>query len=232
MKQLHISIFFLFLISLSSNGFTLTGKQKKEIIFDGKTLNGWKKVGGTAVFNVEVNAIVERFGFKAGNTFLITEKHYGDFIMELDVMMDDALTNSGVQLRSFYNDIDQKVYGLQYETDATPRGFTGALYDPGRKGWVYPLTLNLNAKSKFEVGKFNHIRIESIVNETRTWINDIPASYVIDTTEKKGFIGLQMQEVAKEELAGKKVYFKNITIHTQQLAQKPLAGGLYVVNHL
>src|SRR5437879_5648359 len=72
-------------------------------LFDGKTLNGWKRLAGLAEYKVEDGAIVGTTVFNSGNTFLVTEKEYGDYILELDIRIDDTTANSGVQMRSHYN---------------------------------------------------------------------------------------------------------------------------------
>lgn len=66
-------------------------------LFDGKTLNGWKRLAGTADYKVENGVIVGTTVFGSGNTFLVTEKEYGDFILELDIRIDDTTANSGVR---------------------------------------------------------------------------------------------------------------------------------------
>src|SRR5436190_23399930 len=73
-------------------------------LFDGKTLDGWKKLGGTADYKVENGMIVGSTVANSPNTFLCTEKEYGDFILELEVKLDDTTSNSGVQLRSHFSD--------------------------------------------------------------------------------------------------------------------------------
>ena len=79
----------------------------------------------------------------------------------------------------------------------------------------------LKLKPPFKLGEYNHIKIECIGNETKTWVNNIPVAYVVDTVDYKGFIGLQVHAVSKPEEAGKNVYFKNIKIQTTGL--KPTA---------
>src|SRR5580698_32286 len=71
-------------------------------LFDGKTLNGWKRLAGTADYKVENGAIVGTTIFNSGNSFLVTDKEYGDFILEMDVKIDDTTSNSGVQMRSHF----------------------------------------------------------------------------------------------------------------------------------
>src|ERR1700754_1166399 len=72
-------------------------------LFDGKTLKGWKRLAGTADYKVEDGQIVGTTVLNSGNTFLVTEKEYGDFILELDAKIESTLSNSGVQTRSHFN---------------------------------------------------------------------------------------------------------------------------------
>src|ERR1700729_2310671 len=72
-------------------------------LFDGKTLNGWKRLAGTAEYTVENGAIVGTGVAGSGNSFLVTEKEFGDFVLEMDVRVDDTSSNSGIQVRSHYD---------------------------------------------------------------------------------------------------------------------------------
>lgn len=213
---------------------TASLSQAQTKIFDGKTLNGWKRLAGTADYKVEDGQIVGTTVMNSGNTFLVTEKEYGDFILELDTKIESKLSNSGVQTRSHYdaagNGGKGKVYGRQFEIDPSDRNWSGGIYDEGRRDWLYPLDLNAKAKDAFKVGEFNHIRIECIGNEMKTWVNGIPTADVVDTVDAKGFIGLQVHGISKEEQAGKKVYFKNFNLQTTNLKPKPFPKDIYVVN--
>jgi len=213
---------------------TVTLSHAQEKIFDGKTLKGWKRLAGTADYKVENGAIVGTTVLNSGNTFLVTEKEYGDFILELDTKIESTLSNSGVQTRSHFNPAGHEgkglVYGRQFEIDPSDRKWSGGIYDEGRRDWLYPLDLNEKAKSAFKVGEYNHIRIECIGNEMRTWINGQPVADVVDTVDTKGFIGLQVHAVTKEEQAGKKVYFKNLRIQTTNLKRMPFPKDIYTVN--
>src|SRR6201996_1840173 len=81
----------------------ITIAQSSPELFDGKTLNGWKRLAGTADYKVEDGAIVGTTVLNSGNTFLVTEKEYGDFILEMDTKIESPLSNSGVQVRSHYD---------------------------------------------------------------------------------------------------------------------------------
>ncbi|MGN0003592.1 MAG: DUF1080 domain-containing protein [Sphingobacterium composti] len=202
-------------------------------LFDGKTLKGWKAVGGKAPYTVENGTIVGTMTKKTPNSFLITEKEYGDFILELEVKLEGNSTNSGIQTRSQLdpnaNNGLGRVFGRQVEIDPTQRAWTGGIYDEARRGWLYPLDLNEQAKTAYKAEQFNHVRIESVGNELKTWVNDVPIAYVIDTIDSKGFIGLQVHSVP-EELHGKKVYFKNIKIQTKNLKRKDFPNDIHIVN--
>ncbi len=62
-------------------------------------------------------------------------------------------------------------------------------------------------------------------------MNGVPAAYVIDTLDKSGFIALQVHGIGSNlKLDGKKVYFKNINIQTENLKSQSFPKGIYTVN--
>ena len=201
-------------------------------LFDGKTLNGWKRVAGTADYKVENGVIVGTTVMNSGNTFLVTDKEYGDFDLELDIKIDSPVSNSGVQTRSHFNTAEHSgvVFGRQLEIDPSSRSWSGGIYDEARRQWLYPLDLHPQAKSVFKVGEYNHIKVECLGNEMKTWINNVPVAYVVDDVDLKGFIGLQVHGITTKEQEGKKVYFKNIKIKTTDLKPSPFPADIYVAN--
>ena len=227
------SIAVILVISICTIHFAVSA-QSTPSLFDGKTLKRWKRMAGTADYQVENGAIIGTTVLNSGNTFLVTEKEYGDFILEMDVKIESPLSNSGVQVRSHFdpaaNNGKGKVYGRQFEIDPSDRKWSGGIYDEGRRDWLYPLDLNAKAKDAFNVGVYNHIYMECIGNEMRTWINGIPVADVVDTLDSKGFIGLQVHAVTTPEQAGKKVYFKNLVIQTKHLEPKPFPTDIYALN--
>jgi hypothetical protein len=200
-------------------------------LFDGESLKGWKVLGGKAEFKVEDGMIVGTTVANTGNSFLTTEKNYSDFILELDFKIEDTANNSGVMVRSHYDGSGTgRVYGRQVEIDPSARKWSAGIYDEQRRGWLYPLTLNTNAQDAFLPDEFNHLKIECIGNETKTWLNNQPVAYVVDTIDNNGFIALQVHSVSDDSRAGKKVFFKNVTLKTQNLKPTPFDNNIYVVN--
>ena len=203
-------------------------------LFDGKTLDGWKKGAGDADYKVENGAIVGTTVVASSNSFLVTDKEFDDFVLELEAKIDDTTSNSGIQLRSHIdpngNNGKGKVFGYQYELDPSSRKWTAGIYDEGRRDWLYPLSLNHAAQDAFKLHDLNKIKIECFGNTIRTWVNDVPAAELVDTFDKKGFIGLQVHAVSKAEEAGKKVYFKNIRLMPITKASADFPKNVYVMN--
>ncbi|RAV27539.1 3-keto-disaccharide hydrolase [Sinomicrobium soli] len=207
-----------------------------DYLFDGKTLNGWTKITGTADFIVEDSAIVGITRSKTPNTFLVSEKQYDDFILEVDVKVEDDFGNSGVQIRSHY-DPDGKngkglVYGYQVEIDPTERNWSGGIFDEGRRKWLYPLSLNPESQKAFKKGQYNTFHIEAIGHEIKTWINGVETSYIADDADARGFIGFQVHKIANPKHEGIRTYFKNIRIKTKNLKSTPFKKDVFVVNNL
>jgi hypothetical protein len=203
-------------------------------IFDGKSLDGWKQMTGKAEYSVYQGMIVGKSVPGSPNSFLCTEKEYSDFALEMEVLVEDTTINSGVQFRSHYDPHANagvgKVYGYQYEIDPSSREWSGGIYDEGRREWLYPLTLNPKARAPFKEKAWQKIHIECVGNETRTWINNVPAAYLVDMLDYQGFIGLQVHAVSKPEMAGMHVFFKNIKIKSIDKFTSEFPKGIYVVN--
>ncbi len=231
---------FLLLIILIANGANMVYSQTKsgwQDLFDGKTLSGWTRLAGTADYKAEDGNIVGTTVVNSGNSFLVTEKKFSDFILELDIKVDDTTSNSGVQLRSHFNPDGHEgrglVYGYQFEIDPSSRRWSGGIYDEGRRDWLYPASLNQNAQSAFKLGEYNHVKVECLGHEIKTWLNNIPVAYVVDTMDLNGFIGLQVHSIGGNlKLAGEKIYFKNIRIKTTSLESTPFPPGIYVLNNI
>ncbi|RZS97379.1 uncharacterized protein DUF1080 [Cecembia calidifontis] len=203
-------------------------------LFNGENLDGWKAVGGAAEFEVKDGVIIGYAKANTPNTFLITEQDYTDFILELELKIEDLSSNSGVMARGQYDpaarDGKGLVFGYQIEADPSPRAWSGGLYDEARRGWLYPLDLNPAAKSAFKMGEWNHYRIEAIGNTIKTWINGQEVAYVVDDMDSKGHIGLQVHSINNPEDEGNKTYFRNVRIQTENLEPKPFIGEVFVVS--
>lgn len=199
-------------------------------LFNGKDLKGWKQLNGQAIYEVKNGEIIGTTIPSTPNSFLATDKDYGDFILELEFWADSTM-NSGIQFRSeskadFQNG---RVFGYQMEIDPSTRAWSGGIYDEARRLWLYSLEFNPGAKKAYKKSGWNKYRIECIGKSVKTWVNGVPAAYLIDDMLTKGFIALQVHSIEKPEDAGKQIRWRNIRIQTQNLVPAK-EDGIFVVN--
>src|SRR5215212_1282191 len=110
-KKLIGAIWFIIVgISLSAQG---PEKGWKDL-FDGKSFTGWKKLAGNAEYKIEDGSIVGITVPSSPNTFLVTEEEYGDFIVEMEVRLEDSSINSGVQFKSKFDSVARNGKGMVY----------------------------------------------------------------------------------------------------------------------
>lgn len=184
-------------------------------LFDGKTLNGWSVHSGFAKYKVEDGAILGTAVEGSPNTFLCTEKEYGDFILEFEVKCDPSL-NSGVQIRSqiakegtFFvfrgrngepatrRIPPDRVYGYQVEIARSP-GNSGGIYDEARRAFFLAgVGDSPEAAGALKNNEWNKYRIECKGSSIKTWINGIACADLKDSMDAKGTIGLQVHGVGK-----------------------------------
>lgn len=184
-------------------------------LFDGKTLNGWKRAAlGIAEYKVVDGTIYGKTVEGSGNTFLASIKEYGDFELEFEVKVHDAL-NSGVQIRSrekTEQDIPAgenksggngigRFHGPQVEIEAGP-GQAGYIYGEATGyGWLSPEPKDeKHQHSHIKNGEWNKFRIVAKGARIQTWINGQPVADLthdgIYKTHPKGHIGLQVHGIA------------------------------------
>lgn len=175
-------------------------------LFNGKDLTGWKIKGGNGQYKVEDGAIVGFGKNIKANTFLCTEKEYGDFEITFEFKFDHLKGNSGFMYRAAATP-EGRVFGYQCEGDNTKRAWTAGLYDESRRGWLFPnqndpkhaqhrtdFTAEGNAVFKWD--DWNTITVRCKGNHIQTWLNGVKRVDYVDTDPKndtrKGFFGLQV----------------------------------------
>ena len=194
-------------------------------LFDGKTLDGWKQHGGKALYTVKNGEIIGSSVPNTPNSFLCTEKEYGDFILEVEFKVHPEL-NSGIQIRSqvFAEEKEietegkkrklpaDRVHGYQVEIDPSERSYSGAIYDEARRGrFLADLADNEAARKAFKQGEWNKFRIECKGDSIKTWINGVPAVDLKDSVTPKGIIALQVHGV-RDRADPLEVRWRNIRI--------------------
>jgi len=208
----------------------LTAKEKADgwiLLFDGKTLDGWKTSSGRPSKTPVEDGCINPHG--CGGYMMIHEKEWSDFILSLDFKISKGC-NSGIFVRTYSltprPGKDVGFNGLEVAIDDTKgAGYhdTGAIYD-----LVKP-----SKEMRKPVGEWNHIVITCNKNLIEVELNgekvtrmDLDAftkpylrpdgtPHKFDIAYKdhprKGYIGLQDH--------GSPCWFKNIKI--KSLAAKP-----------
>lgn len=176
-------------------------------LFDGKTLDGWIQKNGTAKYKVVDGTIHGTTNEGSPNSFLCSEKEYGDFELEFEVKVHNSL-NSGVQIRSKTKEPkgDAKfgrVYGPQVEIEASGANGAEAGYVYGEAtglGWLTSKE-DLKPHKTLKDGEWNKFRVVAKGATISTWINGKQIEELthadIYKTHPKGFIGLQVHGIRK-----------------------------------
>ena len=92
---------FLAFVSLSASAFADHHSKNEWVeLFDGKSLEGWTQLSGTAKYTVEDGAIIGTTSGDPENSFLATDRFYGDLVMEVEIKTFEDRFKGGVQIRS------------------------------------------------------------------------------------------------------------------------------------
>ena len=194
-------------------------------LVDGETLNGWTQLNGKATYEVVDATIVGHTAEGSPNSFLCTDKQYGDFELEFEVKCDKGL-NSGVQIRSLTKPRKDgtpnpkgRINGPQVEIASGP-GPAGFIYGEATgRGWLSPEPKSKDPKVKrhphFKNVDWNQYRIVARGARIQTWINGQPIADLTDQkileTHPTGVIGLQVHSIRKGR-GPFKVAWRNIRI--------------------
>lgn len=168
-------------------------------LFNGKNLDGWTQRNGTATYRVEDDVIVGKTNKGSPNSFLCTDKLYGDFELHFDVKVDPQL-NSGVQIRSQSegDTPEGRVNGPQVEISLDK--MAGYVYGEAAGGWMTP-DADRKPTDRFIDGEWNSYRVVAFGNQIQTWINGHQISNLTHVerykSHPKGFIGLQVHGIGK-----------------------------------
>lgn len=192
--------------------FTAFGQGKKQELFNGKNLKGWKALNGFVEYVVEDGTIVGTSTEGSPSTYLATKKQFTNFILEYEIKM-DATLNGGVQIRSNYDKSkgENSVYGPQVEADDSPRGWSGGIYDQSRNGWRYTCEYNPEVKTAYKNLDWNKIKVIAAGNRIATWVNNTNIANLYEEQVETGFIALQVHSASGDKI-GRKTRWRNITI--------------------
>ena len=176
------------------------------VLFNGYNLDGWKNPytwGDVRVKNGEIHLEANK------KFFLVTEKTFSDFMLNVEIKLPEGKANSGVMFRAHVQ--PNKVFGYQAECDGSERRWSGGLYDEGRRGWIWPSKqgrtkdpkILSHAKESQEYMKqpkiagalkrndWNRYQISCRGNRINIKVNGVTITNIQDDTDASGHIGIQ-----------------------------------------
>jgi 3-keto-disaccharide hydrolase len=183
-------------------------------LFDGKSLDGWKRFGGqTEVWGVEEGMLVCQ---GRGGGWLGTDKPYSDFVLRLEFRMSPG-SNSGVYLRAPADTSHISRTGMEIQLldethpdfkNVKPWQLTGAIYHVAapKPGHLKPTgqwnSMEIEAQGPHVVVRLNDA---TVVDDRLDAHSDLEAEHT-GLKRKDGLIGLQSHNG--------RVAFRNIEIKT------------------
>ncbi len=175
-------------------------------LFNGENLDGWK-IHGTEKWYVEDGELICESGPDEGYGYLVTERDFKDFELELEFLQ-EAQGNSGVFFRSSIE--GTKISGWQAEVAAPGNlngDITGGIYESYGRGWLQKMPKDKEAILKIE--GWNHMRVLVRGDRVDTWLNEVHMAGLNDSTvgEADGKIALQIHDGG-----GIKVRWRNLYI--------------------
>ena len=224
MKSLFVLAMLCFV--LNSMAGDKTDKTPWKTIFNGKDFTNWKLVGSTGVAEIKDSAFYcHMTANTTEHTFVTTKEKYGDFILEMDVNTDPGY-NTGILLRCVdkpagCDTCKVSLYGYQIKIDpSTTRCWTGGIFDDFGASWhwLYDLSKDDRARKAYQIGKWNHFRVEAIGTSVKVWVNGISTTNMLNPKYAKGYIAIKihsLKNIPEEE--AKIGRFKNIRIITKNL---------------
>jgi hypothetical protein len=173
----------------------LNAADRGAALFDGKTLNGWRVAAkpqdrDKGFWRVETGLITCDSRGRADHNYvwLIHENEYADFDLTLKVRsFRESNGNSGVQVRSRYDDTIGWLDGPQIDVNPPAPWRTGLIYDETRemKRWISPSLKDWRIEESQapkswkwrhsgEGDGWNDLRIVCRGPSIKTWVNRLP----------------------------------------------------------
>lgn len=216
MKKLGFILPVVFVFSISS-GYLAQNQDMKGFtpLFDGKTLNGWRKLteysGDQGKWTVE-NGVLTGTQYPEGQGgLLVTETKFSDYEIYAEVKADYPV-DSGIFLR-----VQPNVLSYQVTIDYRPGGEVGALYCPGGGDF---LVHNPEGLSLWKRNEYNLIRarIQGQPPRIEAWINGHQVLDFQDQLQNEqtrvpasGYFGVQVHP-GPSWGEGNNIYFRKILI--------------------
>lgn len=211
---------------VSAENIAKAGENGFTPLLNGDSLDGWSVKGSKATFTVKDGEVFGTARNLKGNSFLCSDKLYGDFIFAFQMKFDNLKGNSGCMFRGQLSE-KGRVKGYQCEHDNTKRSWTAGIYDEARRGWICPSkkkgdpvfesfreAFTAQGRRLFKEDDWNTIVIQCKGDEVKIWLNDeIRLQFKESDKEiakQKGFFGLQVHGGGSCDVRWKNLFVKEL----------------------
>ncbi|MBL7873065.1 MAG: DUF1080 domain-containing protein [Cyclobacteriaceae bacterium] len=181
---------------------SFSNAQKKQSLFNGKDLTGWK-IYGTEKWYVEKGELICESGPDKQYGYFGTEKEFKDFELTLEFKQ-ESNGNSGV----FFHSQIEGVVVNGWQAEVAPLNMhSGGIYESYGRGWLIQPTAD--KEKALKEGEWNKMKVRVKGNEVTTWLNGVQMITLTDEKigSRSGKIALQIHDGG-----GVKVKWRNIFI--------------------
>ena len=183
----------------------LSQAQKKQSLFNGKDISGWK-IYGTEKWYVEKGLLVCESGPDKQYGYFATDKEYKDFELTLEFKQ-ESNGNSGV---FFHSQIDgTTVSGWQAEV-APMNQHSGGIYESYGRGWLIQPTAD--KEKALKEGEWNKMNVRVKGNDVTTWLNGVQMITLTDDKigSRSGKIALQIHDGGGVKVRWRKIFITEL----------------------
>ncbi len=183
----------------------LSQAQKKQSLFNGKDISGWK-IYGTEKWYVEKGLLVCESGPDRQYGYFATDKEYKDFELTLEFKQ-ESNGNSGV---FFHSQIDgTTVSGWQAEV-APMNQHSGGIYESYGRGWLIQPTAD--KEKALKEGEWNKMKVRVKGNDVTTWLNGVQMITLTDDKigSRSGKIALQIHDGGGVKVRWRKIFITEL----------------------
>ncbi len=186
--------------------FAADAAPKLEPIFNGKDLTGWQNAVNNAFWRVEDGILVGENNAALKGNYLLTEKSYGDFVIEFDVRWKDGIMPRGID-----TGLDMRKPRIQLQLGVSGSllvDMSGSFYTGGKPAYPEAGQAKEFKKLMKPEGEWNTFRIQAKGDTFTCWINGTKASeYTNAKFSGAAPLGLQIHPNVKM-----KVDYRNIRL--------------------
>ncbi len=193
-------------LCLALPAFAADAAPKLVPIFNGKDLTGWQDATNNKFWHVENGILVGESDEAMKGNYLLTEKPYGDFVIEFDVRW-----KSGPLPRGLDTGLDMRKPRIQLQLGVSGSllvDMTGSFYIGGKPAYPEEGQAKDFKKLMKPEGEWNTFRIQAKGDTFSCWINGTKASHYTNAKFSGAApLGLQIHPGVKM-----KVEFRNIRL--------------------